>query len=118
METRTDPAVIVLTLATVAFCIYAWWLSIQRSKRVRRLVQWLEHHHGARWRALSKLSRGLHPVGAVEHFRRKILSEDPEFMTLYRETKAGTRRQLAAILAAVVCIGLVQIGVRVWGWSW
>ena len=109
---------IVLTLATAAFSLYAWWLSIQETKRLRRLVQWLEHHHGARWRALPKLSRNLFPRGGVERLRRNGLSEDPGFMARYRETRAGTLRQLAAIPAAVVSIALVQIGVRFWGWSW
>ena len=48
MEPATSAAVIVLTLAAGAAVLGAWWLSIREGRRSRRLVAWLEAHHGAR----------------------------------------------------------------------
>ncbi len=118
MEPATSPAVIVLTLAAAAAVLGAWWLSIREGRRFRRLVAWIEAHHGARWRALPWLSRRLNPKGGLEFLRRHGLAGDPEFMELYRDAKRGNLRQLAFILTGVALIGAILLGVRYLDWIW
>ena len=118
MEPATSPAVIVLTLAAAAAVLGAWWLSIREGRRFRRLVAWIEAHHGARWRALPWLSRRLNPKGALEVLRRHGLAGDPEFMELYRDAKRGNLRQPVFLLIGLALIGVILLGVRYLGWTW
>ena len=118
MEAATSPAVVVLALAAAAAVLGAWWLSIREGRRVRRLVAWIEAHHGARWRALPWLSRRLHPKGGLEFLRRHGLAGDPEFMELYRDAKRGNLRQLVCALIGLALIGVILLGVRYLGWTW
>jgi hypothetical protein len=57
-------------------------------------------------------------IGGIEQLRRNGLSEDAEFMALYRETKRGRALQLAALVAGMVLVGAILLGVRYLGWSW
>ncbi len=118
MGPATSPAVIVLALAAAAAVLGAWRLSIREGRRIRRLVAWIEAHHGARWRALPWFSHRLHPKGGVEFLRRHGLAEDPEFMALYRDAKRGSQRQPVFILIGVALIGAILLGVRYLGWAW
>ncbi len=118
MEPATSPAVIVLTLAAAAAVLGAWWLSIREGRRFRRLVEWIEAHHGARWRALPWFSRRLNPKGGVEFLRRHGLAEDPEFTELYRDAKRGNLRQLVFALIGLALIGVILLGARYLGWTW
>ena len=112
MEPATSPAVIVLTLAPGAAVLGAWWLSIREGRRFRRLVEWIEAHHGARWRVLPWFARRLNPKGGVEFLRRHGLAEDPAFMARYRDAKRGNLRQLVFILIGLALIGVMMLGVR------
>ncbi len=118
MELGTSPAIIVLTLAAVGTGLAAYGLSIREGRRFRRLVKWIEAHHGERWRALPGFTRRLNPKGGVEFLRRHGLAEDPEFMDLYRRAKHGNPRQLLFALTSLALIGVILLGVRYLGWSW
>ena len=118
MEPATSPAVIVLALAAAAAVLGAWWLSIRESRRFRRLVAWVEAHHGARWAALPRHMRWFNVVGAVELLRRKGLGDDPEFMARYREVKRGKPWQWALLAVGMAFIGAILLGVRYLGWTW
>lgn len=110
--------IIVLTLGALAAVLYAWWLSSQETRRNRRLVAWLRQHYAGRWAELPWLSRKINLVGGIEYLRRNGLSEDAEFMALYRETKRGRAMQLAALVAGMVLVAAILLGVRYLGWSW
>ncbi len=115
MEPATSPIVIALTLAAGAAVLGVWWLSIREGHRFRRLVAWIEAHHGARWRALPWF---LHPKSGVEFLRRHGLAGDPAFMELYREVKRGNLRQPVFLLIGLALIGVILLGVRYLGWTW
>ncbi len=114
----TSPEVIVLTIGAAVAVLYAWWKSILESRRFRRLVTWLREHYAERWAGLPWFSRPINIVGGVEHLRRTGLSEDAEFMGLYRETKRGKGIQFVALLAGMAPSARFCWGVRYLGWSW
>ncbi len=118
MEPATSPVVIGLVLAAVGAGLYAFWLSIAHGRRFRRLVAWIEAHHGARWRALPWFIRHLYPDGGVAALRHGGLGDDPAFMARYREGKRGGHHQLLAILVVLALLGAVPLGVRYLGWHW
>ena len=118
MGPATSPGVIVLTLAAAAAVLGAWWVSIRRDRRRRRLVEWIKANHAARWAALPWFSRSLMPASAVEHLRRQGLGNDADFMVRYRESKRGTWQLLSLIVFGVLLIGMVPFGVRYLGWNW
>ena len=118
MEPQTSPAIIVLVLASVGAGLYAFWSSIRRGRRFRRLVAWITAHHGDQWRALPWASRHVNLVGGVETLRRDGLGDDPAFMACYREAKRGRLQELLVILIGFGLVGIVALGVRYLGWHW
>lgn len=117
-ETYTSPAIISLVLIASALALYAWWLSIQQSRRFRDLVSWVEENHPDRWQALSSLSRALNVRGGIETLRREGFAEDPAFMERYHESRRGNGPKLAAILTAMAAIAIIPLGIQYWGWTW
>jgi len=114
----TSPEVVVLIIGAAVAVLYAWWKSNLENRRFRHLVTWLREHYAERWAGLPWVSRTFNIVGVVEHLRRNGLSEDTEFMGLYRETKRGRGIKFAALVAGIALIGAVLLGVRYLGWSW
>ena len=105
-------------LAALGSGLYAFWLSSRQQRRFRRLVEWIEAHHGARWRALPWASRHLNRVGGVEALRRGGLGDDPAFMARYLDGKRVRLQELLAILVGLGLIGVLALGVRYLGWHW
>ncbi len=114
----TSPEVVVLTIGAAVAVLYAWWKSNLENRRFRRLVTWLREHYAERWAGLPWFFRTFNIVGSVEHLRRNGLSEDAEFMGLYREMKRGGGIKIAALVVGMALIGAVLLGVRYLGWSW
>ncbi len=110
--------VVLLTLAAGTAALCAAWLSHLRTRRVRRLVDWLREHRPERWNELPWLSRTFNVIGSIEQVRRGRLSGDPHFMALYRDAKRGGRARVITILLAMALIGGILLGVRYLGWSW
>ncbi len=105
-------------LAGAAAVLGAWWLSIQRERRRRRLVEWIKANHAARWAALPWFSRSLMPAGGVERLRRQGLGNDVDFMVRYRESKRGTGPLVGLISLGLLLIGMAPLGIRYLGWNW
>lgn len=115
--TSTSPGVMIFTLLTIAVTLYAWWLSIDRSRRRQHLVRWLQEHRPQAWSGMPPSVRFL-PYGGIEYLRRHVLADDPEFIERYRDTGRHNRRQLAMLLLAAAGIAVVQVGTRYLGWVW
>ncbi|MBE9555877.1 MAG: hypothetical protein IMF08_03390 [Proteobacteria bacterium] len=113
----TSPGVMIFTLLAIAAALYAWWLSIDRTRRLRELVRWLREHRAQAWSGMPPSVRFL-PFGGIEYLRRHALAQDPEFTERYREARRHGRRQLVILLLAAAGIGMVQIGTRYLGWVW
>ena len=92
--------------------------AIREDRRFRRLIVWIEAHHGARSRALPWFSRRLNPRGGVEFLRRHGLAEDPGSMIRYQDAKRGNLRQVVFALTGLALIGAILLGVRYLGWRW
>ncbi len=118
MEPATSPIVILLSLAAAAAVLGAWALAIREQRGFRKLVTWIETHHGARWAALPGAARRFNLVGGVEHLRRHGLGEDPEFIARYRDAKRGKSWQVILQVVGVALIGAILLGVRYLGWTW
>jgi hypothetical protein len=106
--------VIALLGATV---LLAWWLSERRRQRTRALVLYLRDHEPEFWRTLPWVARHLNINGAVERYRRTGKPIEPELAVLYAARRRAFRSETAAILSAVVLIGLLALGLTSWGWQ-
>ncbi len=114
----TSPEVVVLVIGAAVAVLCAWWKSNLENRRLRCLVTWRRDHYAERWAGLPWVARTINIVGDVEHLRRNGLSEDAEFMGLYRETKRGGGIKFAALVVGIALIGAVLLGVRYLGWTW
>ncbi len=112
----TSPAVIVFTLLAIAAGLYAWWLSIDRMRRLRRLARWLEEHRTEVWSDMPAAAR-LSPTSGIDYLRQGALAQDPDFIERYRHATRHGRRSLAMQLLAAAAIAIVAIGTRNWGWG-
>ncbi len=113
----TSPAVILFTMLAVAAGLYAWWLSIDRMRRLRHLDRWLREHREQAWSEMPTALRFSRSAG-IDHLRRGALAQDPEFLGYYRAATRHKRRSLALQLLAAAGIAMVVIGTRYWGWVW
>ncbi len=113
-----------LALAIVGFLAVAcsWRLAALTNRRVRRLVTWIETHHGERWRAMPSSYR-LFPAGGIVYLSRRRspwcdLPADPEFMILYRDYKRAKVRYNSFFLLVLVPLLVILVGDRYLGWTW
>ena len=113
----TSPGVMIFILLSLAAVLYAWWLSVDRSRRLRQLVRWLREHRGQAWSDIPSAARAT-PTGGIESLRQHGMAQDPEFIKRYREATRHNRRQLAMLVLAAAGIGVVAVGTLYWGWVW
>jgi hypothetical protein len=100
----------------------SWRLAALTNRRVRRLVAWVETHHGERWRALPLFYR-LVPVGGVKYLYRRCspwcdLPADPEFMILYRDYRRARVRHNWYYLLIMMPVIVILLGVFNFDWRW
>ncbi len=113
----TSPAVMIFSLLAIAAGLYAWWLSIDRMRRLRSLAGWLLEHRAQAWSDMPPAAR-LSPTEGIDYLRHGALARDPEFIERYRHATRHKRRSLAMQLLAAAGIAIVAIGMRNWGWGW
>lgn len=86
----TSPAVVIFTLLAIVSGLYAWWLSIDRMRRIRRLARWLVEHRAQAWSEMPAAARS-HPASGIDYLRHGALAQDPDLAGRYR---AATRHGL------------------------
>jgi hypothetical protein len=115
----TSPQIkILISLAGVS-TVYAFVCNIRLSKRASKLVNWLKKERPDLWSELNFIARnwnGGHP-GLKLLYQRKAVGL-PMFDQQYEQLHSIERQLLWGIILGSVCIGLVFIGSRFWGWYW
>ncbi len=122
MDTIISSEDLALPIVGLLVVLCSWRLAALTNRRVRRLVTWIETHHGERWRAMPSFCRLL-PAGGIAYlYRRRSpwcdLPADPEFMILYRDYKRAKVRYNSFVLLVLVPLLVILVGDRYLGWTW
>ena len=99
--------------------IYAFVCKIRLSRKARKLANWLQKQRPDLWLELNSFARnynGGHP-GLKILYRRDAVGLQL-FDQQYEQLRSLERKLLSGIGIGSVCIGLVIIGSKFWGWHW
>ena len=109
---------ILLSLAGVSI-VYAFVCEIRMSRKASRLAIWLQKERPDLWSELNFVARNWNggQPGLKRLYRRNVVGL-PRFEQEYEGIRIMERKLLWGIGIGSVCIGLVLIGFRFWGWHW
>jgi hypothetical protein len=108
---------ILISLAGISI-VYAFVCNIRLSRKARKLAKWLQKERPDIWSELNFIARnwnGGQPGLKLLH-RRKVV-DLPRFYQEYEQLHSFEQHFLWGIGIGVVCIGLVLIGYKFWGWN-
>ena len=109
---------ILISIAGVS-AVYAFVCQIQLSRKASKLGNWLQKERPTLWAELNSFARnyhGGHP-GLKILYRKNVVGL-PRFNQQYEQLRSLERKLLWGIGIASLCIGLVIIGSKYWGWHW
>ena len=109
---------ILISLSAIAI-IYAFVCEIRLSRKARRLANWLQKQRPELWSELNFFARnynGGHP-GLKILYRRNAVGL-PLFDQQYERLRSLERKLLWGIGIGSVCIFMIIIGSKFWGWHW
>ncbi|MFC1580294.1 hypothetical protein ACFL4N_05215, partial [Thermodesulfobacteriota bacterium] len=109
---------ILVSIAAVS-SIYAFVCKIRLSRKASNLENWLQKERPDLWSELNKLAGNWAggQAGLKVLYRRNVAGL-PNFNQQYEPLHSLERHLLLGIVIGLVCIGLVLIGTRFWGWHW
>jgi len=109
---------ILVSLACVSI-VYAFVCEIQMSRKASKLGNWLQKDRPELWSELNFFARNWNggQPGLKLLYRRNVVGV-PRFDQEYEQLHSMERKLLWGIGIGSVCIGLVLIGSRFWGWHW
>jgi len=114
-----SPQIKILILLAGVSIIYAFVCKIRLSQKASKLANWLQKERPELWSELNSFQRnwdgGL--PGLKILYRRNVV-DLPSFDQQYEQLHSMERQLLWGIVLGSVCIGLVAIGFRFWGWHW
>jgi hypothetical protein len=109
---------ILISLAAVS-AIYAFVCKIRLSRKASKLENWLQKERPDLWSELNILARKWAGGQAgLKILYRRTVGGLPSFDQQYEQLHSIERQLLLSIVIGSVCIGLVFIGSRFWGWHW
>ena len=114
-----SPQIKILISLSAVTIIYAFVCEILLSRKARKLANWLQKQRPDLWSELNSFARnynGGHP-GLKILYRRNAVGL-PLFDQQYEQLRSLERKLLWGIGIGSVCIGLVIIGSKFWGWHW
>ena len=114
-----SPQIKILISLSAVTIIYAFVCEIRLSRKARTLANWLQKQRPDLWSELNSFARnynGGHP-GLKILYRRNAVGL-PLFDQQYEQLRSLERKLLWGIGIGSVCIGLVIIGSKFWGWHW
>jgi hypothetical protein len=115
----TSPQIkILLSLAGVSI-VYAFAYEIRMSRKARQLAIWLQKERPDLWAGLNFVARNWNggQPGLKRLYRRNVVGLQ-RFEQEYKAIHAMERKLLWGVGIGSMCIGLVLIGSRFWGWHW
>ena len=109
---------ILISLAGVSI-VYAFLCNIWLSRKASKLANWVQKERPGLWSELNFVARNWNggQPGLKLLYRRKVV-DLPLFDQRYEHLRFIERQLLLGIIIGSVCIGLVLIGSRYWGWYW
>jgi hypothetical protein len=109
---------ILLSLAALSI-VYAFVCNIRLSRKASKLANWLQKERPDLWPELNVIARNWNGglPGLKLLYRRNVI-DLPSFDKQYEQLHSMERRLLWGIIVCSVCIGLVFIGSKFWGWHW
>ena len=114
-----SPQIKILISLSAVTIIYAFVCEIRLARKARKLANWLQKQRPDLWSELNSFARnynGGHP-GLKILYRRNAVGL-PLFDQQYEQLRSLERKLLWGIGIGSVCIGLVIIGSKFWGWHW
>lgn len=115
----TSPQIkILISLAAISL-VYAFVCNIRLSRKAARLAKWLKKERPDLWSGLNYVARNFNggQPGLKLLYRRNVVGLD-RFDREYEQLRSLERQLLWGVVTGSVCIGLVLIGFRFWGWHW
>ncbi len=115
----TSPQIKVLVSLAGASILYAFFMDIQISRKARKLANWIQHERPDLWATLNLVARtwnGGYP-GLKILYRKNVVglsTFDQEFKLIH----GIEQKFLGGIGIGLVCLGVLFIGIRFWGWHW
>jgi hypothetical protein len=107
---------VLISLAAVSI-IYAFVCQIRLSRKSSELAKWLQKERPDLWSDLNFIARNWNggQPGLKLLYRRNVVGL-PRFDQEYEQLHSVERRLLWGIVIGSVCIGLVLMGSKFWGW--
>jgi len=108
----------VLLLIAFAACIYLFIIEFRRSRRISRLIAWVEANYPVEWNALPWATRKINRLGGLVYLSKQHIISDEHFTAEYNATKPFRKNQSIAFTIAVGALALVFLGVKIGYWHW
>ena len=109
---------ILLSLGALSI-VYAFVCNIRLTRKASKLANWVQKERPDLWSELNVIARnwnGGHP-GLKLLYRRNVVGL-PSFDQQYKQLHSMERQLIWGIIVGSVCIGLVIICLKFWGWHW
>jgi len=115
----TSPEIKILISLAVASIVYGFVCQIRMSRKASKLADWLQKERPELWSELNFVARNWNggQPGLKLLYRRNVVGL-PSFDQQYEQISSLERQLLWGIVLGSVCIGLVFVGSKFWGWQW
>ena len=109
---------ILLSLGALSI-VYAFVCNIRLTRKASKLANWIQKECPDLWSELNVIARNWNggQPGLKLLYRRNVV-DLPSLDQIYKQLHSMDRQHLWGIIACSVCIGLVTIGLKFWGWHW
>jgi hypothetical protein len=108
----------VLLLIAFAACIYLFIIEFRRSRRISRLIAWVEANYPVKRNAFPWATRKINRLGGLVYLSKQRIISDEYFTAEYSATKPFQKNQSIAFTIAVGALALVFLGVNLGYWHW
>jgi hypothetical protein len=110
--------VILLTVVALIAALYAFVCEIRAERVAQTAVKRVRAMQPAVWQELDWIVRLANPVIKMKVLRSKHGVGGPDFDSRFDVVKRLERQQLIAAATVLLCVALVVIGSKSWGWTW
>lgn len=109
---------ILISLAGIS-AVYGFVCHIRMSQKAGKIANWLQKERPDLWSQLNPVARSWNggQPGLKLLYRMKVVGL-PRFDQQYAQLQALERHLLWGVIIGVLCIGLVILGYKFWGWHW
>ena len=114
-----SPQIKILISLSAVTILYAFVCEIRLTRKARKLANWLKEQRPELWSELNSFARNYKGgLPGLKLLYRRNTVDLPLFDQQYEQLRSLERKLLWGIGMGSVCIGLVIIGFKFWGWHW